>query len=215
MRLKGLAVAAALLAAGACAWTTATAQAQIAWAPCGDSNDFACGHLTVPLDPSGATPGTITLAMRRHRAPVGEAHEAVIALAGGPGQAAIPFTEQFAHLLGPIAAHARSDRLRPARHRPVASAVVPPLRTERRAALAGQQIAECAAQIGPDAHRLHDRRRPSPTSRRSGRRAAMKSSCCTEPPTGRRWPSATPRPTRATSRRSCSTRSCPRTGRNR
>ena len=40
--------------------------------------------------------------MRRHRAPVGEAREAVIALAGGPGQAAIPFTEDFAQLLGPV-----------------------------------------------------------------------------------------------------------------
>jgi pimeloyl-ACP methyl ester carboxylesterase len=103
-------LAAALLAA--CAWfcvlaasqADASAQAQIAFAPCGDSNNFACGHLTVPLDPSGATPGTITLAMRRHRAPVGEARSAIIALAGGPGQPALPFAETFAELLGPIAA---------------------------------------------------------------------------------------------------------------
>ncbi len=82
----------------------ASAQAQIAFTPCGDSNDFACGHLTVPLDPTGATPGTITLAMRRHRAPVGEARSAIIALAGGPGQPAMPFAETFDELLGPIAA---------------------------------------------------------------------------------------------------------------
>lgn len=81
----------------------ASAQAQIAFTPCGDSNNFACGHLTVPLDPSGATSGTLTLAMRRHRAPVGEAKTAIIALAGGPGQPALPFAEQFAELLGPIA----------------------------------------------------------------------------------------------------------------
>jgi pimeloyl-ACP methyl ester carboxylesterase len=80
------------------------AHAAIAFAPCGDSNDFACGHLTVPLDPTGATPGTLTLALRRHRAPVGDARSAVIALAGGPGQAALPFAEQFSQLLGPIAA---------------------------------------------------------------------------------------------------------------
>jgi pimeloyl-ACP methyl ester carboxylesterase len=79
------------------------AQAQIAWTPCGNSNDVACGHLTVPIDPSGATPGTITLAMRRHRAPVGESKDAVIALAGGPGQSAIPFLSQFGQVLGPIA----------------------------------------------------------------------------------------------------------------
>jgi pimeloyl-ACP methyl ester carboxylesterase len=80
------------------------AGAQIAYAPCANSNDFACGHLVVPLDPSGATPGTITLALRRHRAPVGEARTAIVALAGGPGQPAIPFAEEFAELLGPIAA---------------------------------------------------------------------------------------------------------------
>jgi pimeloyl-ACP methyl ester carboxylesterase len=95
-----------LLAAGACAEGAAgaSAQAQIAFRPCGDSNNFACGHLSVPLDPSAATPGTLTLAMRRHRAPVEGPNSAVIALAGGPGQAAIPFTEAFLELLGPIAA---------------------------------------------------------------------------------------------------------------
>jgi pimeloyl-ACP methyl ester carboxylesterase len=87
----------------ACA-AAAPAQAQISFGLCGKSNEFACGHLTVPLDPSGATPGTITLAMRRHRAPVGEARSAVIALAGGPGQAAIPFAENFDETLGPIIA---------------------------------------------------------------------------------------------------------------
>jgi pimeloyl-ACP methyl ester carboxylesterase len=146
MRLRGFA-AAALLAAGACAWT-ATAQAQIAWAPCGEDNDYACGHLTVPLDPSGATPGTITLAMRRHRAPVGEEREAVIALAGGPGQAAIPFSEQFAHLLGPIVA-TRDEIVFDQR----GIGLSHPLSCHRfelnAGGPAGQQIAECGAQIGP------------------------------------------------------------------
>jgi pimeloyl-ACP methyl ester carboxylesterase len=80
------------------------ARAQIAYAPCGDTNQFACGHLTVALDPTGTVPGTLTLAMRRHRAPVGEARSAIIALAGGPGQPALPFAEQFDELLGPVAA---------------------------------------------------------------------------------------------------------------
>ena len=79
------------------------AGAQIAFKPCGDSNDFACGHVTVPLDPTGAMPGTLTLAVRRHRAAVGEARDAIVALAGGPGQPAIPFAESFAQTLGPIA----------------------------------------------------------------------------------------------------------------
>lgn len=87
----------------ACAalWSS-TAQAQIEWKPCTGTNEVACGHLTVPADPSGAIPGTITLAMRRHLAPVGDAKTAVIALAGGPGQSAIPFMSDFAQILGPI-----------------------------------------------------------------------------------------------------------------
>jgi pimeloyl-ACP methyl ester carboxylesterase len=80
------------------------AWAQITYAPCASTTEFGCGHLTVPLDPSGATAGTITLALRRHRAPVGEARSAIIALAGGPGQPALPFAEQFAEVLGPVGA---------------------------------------------------------------------------------------------------------------
>jgi len=87
----------------ACGWlclASAPTYAQIAFTPCAGSTEFACGHLTVPLDPSGAVPGTVTLALRRHRATVGEAHSAIIALAGGPGQSAIPFAETFSELLG-------------------------------------------------------------------------------------------------------------------
>ena len=147
MRLFRLAVP--LLAVGICALVAAAqAPAQIAFAPCGDSNDFACGHLTVPLDPSGQAPGTITLAIRRHRAPVGEAKSAIVALAGGPGQAALPFAEQFAQVLGPIAATrdlivfdqrgiGLSDPL--SCHRFELNTNAPP----------GPTIAECAAQLGP------------------------------------------------------------------
>jgi pimeloyl-ACP methyl ester carboxylesterase len=138
-----------LLAVCLCAAASAAqAQAQIAFKPCGDSNDFACGHLTVPLDPSGETPGTITLAIRRHRAPVGEAKDAIVALAGGPGQAALPFAEQFARVLGPIAA-TRDLIVFDQRgiglsgplscHRFELNANTPP----------GPTIAECAAQLGP------------------------------------------------------------------
>ncbi len=146
MRLRGP-VAAVLVAAAVCAWTP-VAHAQIAWAPCANSNDYACGHLTVALDPSGSTPGAITLAMRRHRAPVGEGREAVIALAGGPGQAAIPFSEQFAHLLGPIAA---TRDLIVFDQRGIG--LSHPLSCHRFelevGGSAGAQLAECAAQIGP------------------------------------------------------------------
>jgi pimeloyl-ACP methyl ester carboxylesterase len=141
-------VGAAILLAVAATGLASSAQAQIAWSPCGDSNDYACGHLTVPLDQSAPATGVITLAMRRRRAPVGEAREAVIALAGGPGQAAIPFAEQFTSLLGPIIS---TRDLIVFDQRGIG--LSHPLSCHRfevgAGGPAGRAIAECAAQIGP------------------------------------------------------------------
>ena len=139
----------AVAAGGYICATALPAQAQIAFKPCGGSNEFACGHLTVPLDPSGASPGTITLAIRRHRAPVGEEKSAVIALAGGPGQAALPFAEQFTSELGPIVA---TRDLIVFDQRGIG--LSHPLSCHRFEASApngalGAAVAECAAQIGP------------------------------------------------------------------
>jgi pimeloyl-ACP methyl ester carboxylesterase len=138
------------VAAGGYAWAAALpAQAQIAFKPCGASNEFACGHLTVPLDPSGATAGAITLAISRHRAPVGEEKSAVIALAGGPGQAALPFAEQFTSELGPIVA---TRDLIVFDQRGIG--LSHPLSCHRFESSGGNSalgpaVAECAAQIGP------------------------------------------------------------------
>jgi pimeloyl-ACP methyl ester carboxylesterase len=94
----------ALLALAALLVPAALARGEIAFQRCADSVDFACGHVVVPIDPGGPDTETITLAIRRHRAPLGEAHSAIVALAGGPGQPALPFTEQFLETLGPAAA---------------------------------------------------------------------------------------------------------------
>lgn len=82
--------------------SVSSASAGIRFGPCKGNETLACGRLTVPLDWSGQVPGTISLALRRRRAPLGDGRSAVIALAGGPGQAAIPFTASFAEILGPI-----------------------------------------------------------------------------------------------------------------
>ncbi|MEA2216703.1 MAG: hypothetical protein QOK19_2264, partial [Solirubrobacteraceae bacterium] len=82
----------------------APAGASVLYKPCAGTNNFACASLRVALDPSGATSGTLKLALRRHRAAIGEARTAIVALAGGPGQPALPFAEDFAEQLGPIAA---------------------------------------------------------------------------------------------------------------
>jgi pimeloyl-ACP methyl ester carboxylesterase len=142
------------LAAIACAGLVSeAAQAQIEWKPCGDSNNLACGHLTVPLDPTdqgsaGVTPGTITLAMRRHRSPVGESKDAVIALAGGPGQAAIPLSSQFGQVLGPIAS-TRDVIAFDQRGTGLSHSLSCPAFEHLAGAVSPGVVAICAGQIGP------------------------------------------------------------------
>ncbi|HWX97154.1 MAG TPA: alpha/beta fold hydrolase [Solirubrobacteraceae bacterium] len=151
MRARLGKIALTLLAASAWTFGTAiSARAQIAFAPCGDTNNFACGHLTVALDPTGATPGTLTLAMRRHRAPVEGGSSAVIALAGGPGQAAIPLTEGFLELLGPVSA-TRDLIVFDQRGTGLSHALAcrPPKRRAHLPATPGQTVVRCAQGLGP------------------------------------------------------------------
>ncbi|HEX5853772.1 MAG TPA: alpha/beta fold hydrolase [Solirubrobacteraceae bacterium] len=140
----------ALVAAGVWIGVPASsAQAQIAWKPCADGNEIACGHVTVALDPSGAVPGTITLALQRHRSSVGDARSAIIALAGGPGQPALPFTESFDELLGPIAATRDLivfDQRGIGLSHPLSCHA---FENPRLSHSVGQLIATCASQLGP------------------------------------------------------------------
>src|SRR4051794_4453805 len=76
------------------------ARADIAFSPCAVAG-YECGHLAVPLDRSGGLPGSVELAIVRARASSNPTHTAVVALAGGPGQAGTPLAEDFATALGP------------------------------------------------------------------------------------------------------------------
>lgn len=88
--------------AGALALPSA-ASAAPAWRACAPSG-FECARVTVPLDRSGATPGQIALNVVRRRAAATQAPEAVLTLAGGPGQAAVPIASSFATDLAPALA---------------------------------------------------------------------------------------------------------------
>src|SRR5947207_13673160 len=83
MRLRGLIVLMALCAAlGA---PNAAPAARTLFAPCG-ANGLQCATVNVPLDRSGATPGTVALHVER--LPAGGTPRGVMFLiAGGPGQA--------------------------------------------------------------------------------------------------------------------------------
>ena len=91
---------AALAAAVAVAVLAPGAHAAIPYAPC-EPAGFQCGQLAVALDRTGAVPGTVTLKVKRVVASSNPTATAVVALAGGPGQAALPVATEFASILGP------------------------------------------------------------------------------------------------------------------
>lgn len=102
MRRATLCLAAVLAALGASA---PPASAQVSFSPCTDAGfqAFECATLGVPLDRSGAVPGQVPLFVRRLRAQAGapQTRSALVALAGGPGQAATPTAQGFAVALAP------------------------------------------------------------------------------------------------------------------
>ncbi len=57
--------------------------------------------MTVPLDRSGGAPGTVALKVERLQSGAVPSNEAVIVLAGGPGQAALPLAGFMSKALGP------------------------------------------------------------------------------------------------------------------
>ncbi len=82
----------------------AAARGQIAFSPCPQYPSLQCGSLDVPLDRSTKLPGTIRLAAVRRVVPSNPSATAVVALAGGPGQAATPLVRDFATVLLPALA---------------------------------------------------------------------------------------------------------------
>jgi pimeloyl-ACP methyl ester carboxylesterase len=91
---------AALSAVAAVLGLAPAARAAIAYTPCQPAG-YQCGQLTVPIDRAGAVPGTLTLAIKRAVATANPTAAAVVALAGGPGQAGLPSVTEFASILGP------------------------------------------------------------------------------------------------------------------
>ncbi len=87
-----------------CCVLPAAASGQIAFSSCPQYPSLQCGSLDVPLDRSTKLPGTIRLAAVRRVVPSNPSATAVVALAGGPGQAATPLVRDFATVLLPALA---------------------------------------------------------------------------------------------------------------
>jgi pimeloyl-ACP methyl ester carboxylesterase len=94
-------VLSAPLASTALAAAQAAPAAALTFAPCSNSAGFSCATLNVPLDRSGAAPGTTGLDVERLQAAATPSRAAVVALAGGPGQAAIPLAQATARVIAP------------------------------------------------------------------------------------------------------------------
>lgn len=89
----------ALALAGAACGVAAPA-AQGAFDPCG--RGLLCGRVTVPLDRSGAVPGTLSLLVERTLPRRPARSPPLLALSGGPGQASVSARRDFADLLAPV-----------------------------------------------------------------------------------------------------------------
>ncbi len=85
-----------LLALSAGLTAPGVASAALPWAACKPAG-YQCTKLGVQVDRTGAVPGSITLDIKRKPAAT-LSRVAVVALAGGPGQAAVPFTGEFAQI---------------------------------------------------------------------------------------------------------------------
>ncbi|HEX4837877.1 MAG TPA: alpha/beta fold hydrolase [Solirubrobacteraceae bacterium] len=79
----------------------APAATAMTFAPCRADQGFSCATLSVPLDRGGSVTGTVALELERLQAGAAPAGAAVVALAGGPGQAALPLARQTATAVAP------------------------------------------------------------------------------------------------------------------
>jgi pimeloyl-ACP methyl ester carboxylesterase len=87
--------------------SAAIAMAQVApataltFTPCSTGAGFTCATLNVPLNRDGAAPGTVGLGVERLQVGALPTRTAVVGLAGGPGQAALPLGEAMAKQMAP------------------------------------------------------------------------------------------------------------------
>jgi pimeloyl-ACP methyl ester carboxylesterase len=117
--------------------------------PCAHEASFACTTVTVSLDRAGTVPGTIGLSVERLQAGLTPSTSAVLALAGGPGQAADPLAGFMAKAIAP-ALRSRDlivyDQRGTGRSDPLSCHDSPALERARSEAQLAEQ---CALQLGP------------------------------------------------------------------
>ena len=147
MRTLTLLFSASLLAGVLAAVEVPGAEA-LAFGSCRGSPGFTCASVPVPLDRGGTVPGTISLSVKRRKADAGPSSRAVVALAGGPGQAALPLGEYAARALAP-ALGVRDLLVFDQRGTGSSAPLRCPALESSFASSLGKLLERCALQIGP------------------------------------------------------------------
>jgi pimeloyl-ACP methyl ester carboxylesterase len=108
--------------------------------------------VTVPLDRAGQVPGTISLRLERKLAGFAPSRDAVIGLAGGPGQAALPLGEFIAKAISP-ALGSRDlivfDQRGTGESNPLSCSAFDSQSEAEQARSIGELVGRCAQQLGP------------------------------------------------------------------
>ncbi len=187
--------------------TPGTASATLSFIPCAEVKGFACASLGVPLDRSGAVSGTISLSVERKLAGRSPSSSAMVALAGGPGQSALPFAAFTAKTM---AAGLKSrdlllfDQRGTGSSDPLSCPALRRLQPGRR----GSHLSALRRTDRPGTQGLHHAGNGQRHRGPAGWRAATTSWSSTAPPTAPRWRWSTPNATPSTSKHCCSTRWC-------
>jgi pimeloyl-ACP methyl ester carboxylesterase len=100
LRAFTMALVTLLVAVASAAASAPEAQA-LTFSVCPQDPDFTCTTVPVPLDRGGTVPGTISLSVERRQSGLTQSSSAVLALAGGPGQAANPLADFIAKAIAP------------------------------------------------------------------------------------------------------------------
>jgi pimeloyl-ACP methyl ester carboxylesterase len=113
---------------------------------------FACATVVVPLDRSAQTPGTISLKLERKLAAFSPSRNAVVALAGGPGQSALGLGEFIAKAVAP-ALGSRDllvfDQRGTGESDPLSCTALSSPGEVEHAHSIGELVGHCAQQLGP------------------------------------------------------------------
>jgi pimeloyl-ACP methyl ester carboxylesterase len=138
----------ALLSAGLPSSSAASPGQSLSFSPCPKEPSFSCTTVTVPLDRAGGAPGTIGLSVERLQAGFTPSSSAVLALAGGPGQAADPLAGFISKAIAPGLRNRDLivyDQRGTGRSDPLNCNVSPAL---EHAATVGRYAEQCALQLG-------------------------------------------------------------------